>query len=108
MPILAALWAKISGWVVALGSILAVVAGAVLYGWRKGSAGAEAKVATAQAEQKVNTATAVANRVEVHAQIESEVAELPASPPPIAPSVPAPRPVPGSAADKLQQEFSRD
>ena len=43
------LWAKFYGYLIAIGSFVLLVAGAVFYGWRKGKVGVQAKVAEAQA-----------------------------------------------------------
>lgn len=110
MIFLSALWAKVSGWVLGFVSLLAAVGVLVFYGYRKGSDSVAAKDEAAHAQQQINTATAVASRVETHAEIIAEVSQLPAStvPATAAPGVAPVVPVPGSAADKLQQEFSRD
>lgn len=103
MPILSRLY----GWLAAAGAIVLALAGAILWGWRKGAGGVQAKVAEAQAQQKVNTAEAVVSRNEVRNNVDAKVAALPANPA-VEVHVPAPRPVPGSAADRLQNGWSRD
>jgi hypothetical protein len=105
--VIVGLWAKFYGWLVAAGAVLLTIGGAVFYGWRKGRTGVQAKVAEAQAQQQVNTATAIVKRNEVRTDVDAQVAKLPASPVGQV-TVPAPLPVPGSAADQLQQQWSRD
>jgi hypothetical protein len=101
------LLSKFYGWLIAAGSILLALAGAIFYGWEKGRGQVKAAVATAQAQQKVNTAQAVISRVEVRQNVDQEVAQLPQSPP-VAVTVPSSLPVPGSAADELRKQWSRD
>lgn len=103
MPILT----KFYGYLIAIGSFLLLIAGAVFYGWRKGKTGVQEKVAEAQAQQTVNTAQAIINRNEARTHVDAEVAKLPANPV-VAVHVPAPLPVPGSAADELRKHWSRD
>lgn len=94
-------------YVAAAGALVLAVVGAVFYGREKGKDAVEAKVATAQAQQKVNTAQAIVKRSEVRTDVEAQVAKLPANP--VVPiHVPAPLPVPGSAADELRKDWSRD
>ena len=104
---LSALWLRFQSWLIAAGAFLLAIGGAVLFGWRKGREQVQAKVDEAQAEQKVNTATAIVTRNETRRDVENEVSKLPESPVPT-PTVPAPTPVPGSAADRLRQDWSRD
>lgn len=104
---LSALWLRFQGWIAAAAAFVLAVGAAMLFGWRKGREQVQAKVDEAQAEQKVNTASAIVNRNEIRRDVEQEVSRLPATPAPN-PSVPAPAPVPGSAADKLQRGWSRD
>lgn len=104
---LSALWLRFQGWLVAAGAFLLAIAGAVFFGWRKGRGEVQAKVDEAQAEQKVNTAAAIVTRNETRRDVENEVSQLPGSPVDH-PTVPAPIPVPGSAADRLRQDWSRD
>lgn len=101
------LWTKLYGYVIALGSFLLLIAGAVFYGWRKGRTGVQAKVAEAQAQQKVNTAQAIVARNEVRTDDDAQVAKLPSNPV-VEVHVPAPLPVPGSAADELRKDWNRD
>jgi hypothetical protein len=103
MPILT----KFYGYIIAIGSFLLLVAGAVFYGWRKGRTGVQAKVAEAQAQQQVNTAQAIVSRNEVRNNVDAKVASLPSNPV-VEVHVPAPLPVPGSAADQLRTDWSRD
>ena len=103
MPILTRLY----GYLIAIGSFLLLVAGAVFYGWRKGRTGVQAEVATTQAQQKVNTAEAIVSRNEVRTDVDAQVAKLPSNPV-VEIHVPAPLPVPGSAADELRKSWSRD
>lgn len=98
---------KLYGWLAAAGAIVLAIAGAIFWGWRKGSANVQSKVDEAQAQQKVNTAEAVVSRNEVRTNVDAKVAALPANPV-VEVHVPAPRPVPGSAADQLQNDWSRD
>ena len=104
---LSALWLRFQGWLLAAAAFLLTVAGAVFFGWRKGREQVQAKVDEAQAEQKVNTATAIVTRNETRRNVETEVSQLPSSPTP-APAVQAPAPVLGSAADRLRKDWSRD
>lgn len=103
MPILS----KLYGWLAAAGLFVLSIAGALLYGRAKGKA-AEREAATVdQAKQQANTAGAILQRNEVRRDVDAQVAKLPASP--VGPvTVPAPLPVPGSAADRLQRDWSRD
>jgi hypothetical protein len=105
MPILT----KLYGWLAAAGLFVLSIAGALLYGRSKGRAVEKAAVIVDQAQQQVNTTTAILNRNEVRQHVDAQVAQLPASPV-VAPSVtvPAPLPVPGSAADQLRQQWSVD
>jgi hypothetical protein len=101
------LWTKFYGYLIAIGSFLLLIAGAVFYGWRKGKTGVQAEVAAAQAQQQVNTAQAIVKRNEVRTDVDAQVAKLPSNP--VVPiHVPAPLPVPGSAADELRKDWSRD
>lgn len=103
MPILS----KLYGWLAAAGALVLAVAGAFLYGRQKAKGEAKQDVAVANAEQKANTAAAIVNRNEVRQHVDAQVAKLPSSP--VGPvTVPASLPVPGSAADQLQQSWSRD
>lgn len=101
------LWSKLGGWVVGIGSVLLTVGGAVLYGWEKGRKGAQAIIDKAAAKQKVNTVNAIEHRAEERRDVDNEVAKLPASPV-VAPVDASTQPVSGSAADKLQSDWSRD
>lgn len=98
---------RLYGWLAAAGAAVLLLASAVFYGWRKGRHGVQAAVAVDQARQQANTAAAIVNRNEVRTDVDAQVARLPASP--VGPvTVPAPLPVPGSAADELRQQWSRD
>jgi len=105
--VISAIFGGIWKWLAAAGALVLAVAGAVLYGRSKGKAAIEDKVAAAQAQQKVNTAQAVLERNEVRTNVQAEVARLPSGTV-VEVHVPTPRPVPGSAADQLQQGWSRD
>lgn len=103
MPILS----KLYGWLAAVGLFVLSIAAAVLYGRSKGKAAEHDAVVVDQAKQQANTANAILNRNEVRQHVDAQVAQLPASP--LGPvTVPAPLPVPGSAADQLQRDWSRD
>ena len=104
---LSTLWLRFQSWLIAAGAFLLAIAGAVFFGWRKGREQVQTKVDEAQAEQKVNTANAIVTRNETRRDVETEVSRMPASPV-VPPTVPAPLPVPGSAADQLRQNWSRD
>lgn len=103
MPILT----KLYGWLAAAGALVLAIGAAILYGRSKGKADIRAKVDTAQAQQKVNTAQAVLERNEVRTDVQAKVARLPSNPA-VEVHVPAARPVPGSAAGQLQRDWSRD
>ena len=100
-------WAKVQAYVIAAGALLLAIGGGILYVFGKGKIRGEAKGATAAAEQKANTAAAIVSRIETRANVDSQVASLPSNPV-VKPTVPAPLPVSGSAADRLQSEWSRD
>lgn len=103
---LSALWLRFQGRIATAAAFLLAVAGAMFFGWRKGQEQVQSKVDEAQAEQKVNTANAIVDRNETRRDVEQEISQLPPSPDPV-PAAPA-VPVPGSAADKLRQGWSRD
>jgi len=105
--VLSTLWIRFQGWIAAAAAFVLAVAGAMFFGWRKGREQVQAKVDEAQAEQKVNTANAIVNRNEIRQHVETEVSRLPSSPDP-QPAASAPAPVPGSAADELRKNWSRD
>lgn len=107
MLTIASLFSGFYKWLIGIGAVALAILGAIFYGREKGKAAVEDKVATAQAQQKVNTAQAIVKRSEVRTDVEAEVAKLPANP--VVPvHVPAPLPVPGSAADELRKNWSRD
>jgi len=95
------------GWLAAAGAFVLTVAGAFFYGREKAKGAAKQEVAVANAEQKVNTAEAIVSRNEVRTDVDAQVAKLPSNPV-VEIHVPAPLPVRGSAADELQQQWSRD
>ena len=103
MPILSRLY----GWLAAAGAFVLAVAGAFLYGREKAKDEAKREVAVAQAQQRANTAGAILQRNEVRRDVDAKVAALPANPVGQV-TVPASLPVPGSAADRLQRDWSRD
>jgi hypothetical protein len=98
---------KFYGWLAAAGAFVLAVVGAFLYGRQKARGAAKQEVAIANAEQRANTAGAILQRNEVRQHVDAEVAALPANPVGQV-TVPAPLPVPGSAADQLQRDWSRD
>lgn len=100
-------WAKFEGYVIAIGAALLAVGAAILYVFEEGKSSGEAKGDAIQAKQKANTAAAVASRTETSSDVDAKVAALPVNPV-LKPTVPAPLPVPGSAADRLQSDWSRD
>jgi hypothetical protein len=103
MPILN----KLYGWLAAAGAFVLAIVGACWFGREKAKGQAKQEVAVAQAQQRANTAGAILQRNEVRQHVDAEVAALPANPVGQV-TVPAPRPVPGSAADQLQRDWSRD
>ncbi|WP_426271587.1 hypothetical protein ACN9MB_09175 [Dyella kyungheensis] len=118
---LTALWAKFEAWIIGLVAVLAAIGGALLYGREKGKAAEKKNVVADQAQQQINTATAIVDRSEVRKDVEVETAKLPAdatapisatpaesSSAPAAASTPRPDPTPGSSADVLRQQWSRD
>jgi hypothetical protein len=98
---------RVYGWLAAAGAFVLAVAGAFLYGRAKAKDNAQQEVAVAQAQQRANTAGAILQRNEVRQHVDAEVAALPANPVGQV-TVPAPLPVPGSAVDRLQRDWSRD
>ena len=92
------------GWLVAAGMALLAIAGALVY--RKGKAVERDAVVVDQAKRDVNTANAILKRNEVRQHVDVEVAALPANP--VGPAAAGPVPVPGSAADRLRRDWSRD
>jgi len=103
MPILS----KFYGWLAGAGAFVLAVAGAFLYGRQKAKGEAKQEVAVANAEQRANTAGAILQRNEVRRDVDAQVAKLPSNPAGKV-TVPANLPVPGSAADQLQRDWSRD
>lgn len=104
MPILN----RFYGYLAAAGLFVLSVASAMLYGRRKAIDQAKQDVAVANARQQANTAAAILQRNEVRQHVDAQVAQLPASPVVARPTVPDPLPVPGSSADQLQRDWSRD
>lgn len=118
---LATLWAKFEAWIIGLVAVLAAIGGALLYGRAKGKASEKKDIVADQAQQQINTATAIVDRSEVRKDVEIATAKLPqdatapvaAAPaesggkpaPAVAPDV---SPTPGSSADVLRQQWSRD
>ena len=92
------------GWLVAAAMALLAVAGALVY--RKGKAAERDAVVVDQAKRDANTANAILKRNEVRQHVDAEVAALPANP--VGPAAAGPGPVPGSAADRLRRNWSRD
>lgn len=92
------------GWLVAAGMALLAVAGALVY--RRGKAAERQVTVVDQVKQQANTANAILKRNEVRQHVDVEVAALPANP--VEPAAAGPGPVPGSAADRLQRDWSRD
>lgn len=118
---LTTLWAKFEAWIIGIFAVLAALAGALIYGREKGKAAEKKDVVADQAQQQVNTATAIVDRSEVRKDVEVETAKLPAdatAPVAAAPAVsgqapatpvaPRPDPTPGSSADVLRKQWSRD
>lgn len=75
---LTALWAKFEAWIIGLVAVLAAIGGALLYGREKGKAAEKKNVVADQAQQQINTATAIVDRSEVRKDVEVETAKLPA------------------------------
>lgn len=108
---LTTLWAKFEAWIIGIFAVLAAIGVAILYGREKGKAAEKQVVDVAQAQQQVNTATAIVNRTEISQHVDQEVASLPqntVAPVGTTPAGVSPDPVPGSSADVLRNEFSRD
>jgi hypothetical protein len=115
---LTTLWAKFEVWIIGIFAVLAAIGGAILYGREKGKASEKQAAAVDQAQQQINTATAIVDRSEVRKDVEVETAKLPpdttapvaaqSGSAPAAPYVPRPDPTPGSSADVLHQQWSRD
>jgi len=118
---LATLWAKLEAWIIGLVAVLAAIGGALLYGRAKGKAAEKKDAVADQAQQQINTATAIVDRSEVRKDVEIATAKLPpdatapvaqaaaqSSGAPAAPAAPDVTPTPGSSADVLRQQWSRD
>lgn len=101
------LWSKLEGWVIAFFGVLIAIGAAILYGRSKGKTEVQNQVKADTAVQQINTANAIIERSEVRKNVEQVTAKLPQSPV-VKPTVPAPVSVPGSSADKLRNEWSRD
>lgn len=97
----------LKNWLLAIPAVLGAIALAVLYGREKGAK--EATTTTQQkadaqaADQRASTAEAAQHNVEVRHDVENEVARLPETPADHAGA----DPVPGSAADQLQNDWTR-
>lgn len=96
---------RLYGWLAAAAMAVLAVVGALMY--RRGRVTERQAAVVDQAKQRANTADAILKRNEVRRDVDAQVAKLPANPVGQV-TVPASLPVPGSAADELQRNWSRD
>jgi type II secretory pathway pseudopilin PulG len=86
-----------------IGALIAAVAFGRLRGAREARQAAQEKADATQARSRADAAEAAQHHAEVRHEVENEVVRLPETP-----ADHAGGPVPGSAADKLQNDWTRD